>query len=82
MGIRAARLKPTLALNPRLHLRSQWYCRPPMTMAPRPLAPRLLTALICAGLAMSAGAQDEIRLPDLGSSANALISPTEAQANR
>jgi predicted Zn-dependent protease len=50
-----------------------------MTMAPRRLAPRLLTALITAGLACAAGAQDEVRLPDLGSSANALISPQEAQ---
>ncbi|MET3651459.1 M48 family metalloprotease [Dyella japonica] len=41
---------------------------------------RLLTALLCAGLAFSAGAQDrDVRLPDLGSSANALISPQEAQ---
>ncbi|MBD8898002.1 M48 family metalloprotease [Rhodanobacter sp. DHG33] len=44
-------------------------------MAPR----RLLTALILAGLAFAAGAQDDSRLPDLGSSANALISPQEAQ---
>ncbi|MHB1056669.1 MAG: beta-barrel assembly-enhancing protease [Rhodanobacter sp.] len=46
-----------------------------MTMAPR----RLLTALITAALACTAGAQDDVRLPDLGSSANALISPQEAQ---
>ncbi len=46
-------------------------------MAPRRPATRLLTALILAGLAFAAGAQD--RLPDLGSSANALISPQEAQ---
>jgi predicted Zn-dependent protease len=43
----------------------------------------LLTALICAGLAFAAGAQQDnsanVRLPDLGSSANALISPQEAQ---
>lgn len=44
-------------------------------MAPR----RLLTALILASLAFAAGAQDDSRLPDLGSSANALISPQEAQ---
>ncbi|MFC5741671.1 M48 family metalloprotease [Dyella tabacisoli] len=50
-----------------------------MRMALRPLAPRLLTALICASLALGAGAQDSVRLPDLGSSANALISPQEAQ---
>lgn len=50
-----------------------------MRMALRPLAPRLLTALICACLAFGAGAQDSVRLPDLGSSANALISPQEAQ---
>src|SRR5690348_9743605 len=50
-----------------------------MTMAPRRLAPRLPTALITAGLACAAGAQDNVRLPDLGSSANALISPQEAQ---
>ncbi|WP_266160499.1 M48 family metalloprotease [Dyella silvatica] len=50
-----------------------------MRRALRPLAPRLLTALICASLAFAAGAQDSVRLPDLGSSANALISPQEAQ---
>jgi len=41
--------------------------------------PRLLTALICATLTCAAGAQQDVRLPDLGSSANALISPQEAQ---
>ena len=51
-----------------------------MRMAPRSLTVRLLTTLICTGLALSAGAQeDPTRLPDLGSSANALISPQEAQ---
>jgi predicted Zn-dependent protease len=51
-----------------------------MRMAPRSLTRRLLTTLICAGLSLSAGAQeDPTRLPDLGSSANALISPQEAQ---
>ena len=41
---------------------------------------RLLTALLCAGLTLGAAAQDkDVRLPDLGSSANALISPQEAQ---
>ena len=41
---------------------------------------RLVTALLCAGLTFGAGAQDrDVRLPDLGSSANALISPQEAQ---
>ncbi|WP_404544887.1 M48 family metalloprotease [Dyella jejuensis] len=51
-------------------------------MAPRQLPDRLLTALLLAGLTFAAGAQDkpdDIRLPDLGSSANALISPQEAQ---
>lgn len=48
-------------------------------MSPRRPAPRLLTALLLAGLAFGAGAQSEIRLPDLGSSANALISPQQAQ---
>ncbi|WP_130620342.1 M48 family metalloprotease [Dyella amyloliquefaciens] len=44
------------------------------------LPSRLLTALVCAGLTLSAQAQDrDVRLPDLGSSANALISPQEAQ---
>lgn len=38
-----------------------------------------MTALILAGLAFGAGAQQDARLPDLGSSANALISPQEAQ---
>lgn len=50
-----------------------------MMTPPRRFAPRLLTALIAAGIAMAAGAQEDIRLPDLGSSANALISPQEAQ---
>ena len=49
-----------------------------MTMAPRRTT-RLLTALLCAGLVSAAGAQQDVRLPDLGSSANALISPREAQ---
>ena len=43
---------------------------------------RLLTTLVAASVAVAAGAQDrpdDIRLPDLGSSANALISPQEAQ---
>jgi predicted Zn-dependent protease len=50
-----------------------------MTMAPRRLAHRLLAALIAAGLTCVASAQQDVRLPDLGSSANALISPQEAQ---
>jgi predicted Zn-dependent protease len=51
----------------------------PMAMGRLPLS-RLLTALLCAGLTLSASAQDkDVRLPDLGSSANALISPQEAQ---
>jgi beta-barrel assembly-enhancing protease len=53
-----------------------------MTTAPRHLRKRLLTALALAGLTFAAGAQDKpdnIQLPDLGSSANALISPQEAQ---
>ncbi len=50
-----------------------------MIMAPRRLVPRLLTVLISAGLTFAASAQEDIRLPDLGSSANALISPQEAQ---
>lgn len=50
-----------------------------MSIASRHLLPRLLTALITAGLTFAAGAQEDIRLPDLGSSANALISPQEAQ---
>jgi beta-barrel assembly-enhancing protease len=53
-----------------------------MTMAPRHLRKRLLAALATAGLTLAAGAQDkpdDVRLPDLGSSANALISPQEAQ---
>ncbi|WP_199100833.1 M48 family metalloprotease [Dyella sp. ASV21] len=41
---------------------------------------RLLTALLFAGLSFAAQGQDrDVRLPDLGSSANALISPQEAQ---
>jgi len=50
-----------------------------MHMSPRRPATRLLTALVLASLAFGAGAQSERRLPDLGSSANALISPQEAQ---
>lgn len=50
-----------------------------MSIAPRHLVLRLLTTVIAAGLAFAAGAQQDIRLPDLGSSANALISPQEAQ---
>ncbi|TBR38995.1 MULTISPECIES: M48 family metalloprotease [Dyella] len=52
-----------------------------MRMAPRTLPSRLLTTLVCASLAFAAGAQDNggVRLPDLGSSANALVSPQEAQ---
>ncbi|MBN8922440.1 MAG: M48 family metallopeptidase [Rhodanobacter sp.] len=50
-----------------------------MPMAPRRPAKRLLTTLVLAGLAFAAGAQDNVRLPDLGSSANALISPQDAQ---
>ncbi|GLQ97353.1 M48 family metalloprotease [Dyella mobilis] len=53
-----------------------------MTMAPRHLRKHLLTALVLAALTFAASAQDkpdDIRLPDLGSSANALISPQEAQ---
>lgn len=48
-------------------------------MAPRRLAPRLLAALVSACLAFGTGAQEDIRLPDLGSSADALISPQDAQ---
>jgi predicted Zn-dependent protease len=51
-----------------------------MRMAPRSPTVRLLTALVCASLSFAAGAQeDPTRLPDLGSSANALVSPQEAQ---
>ena len=53
-----------------------------MTMAPRHLRKRLLTALALAGLTIAAGAQDkpdDIRLPDLGSSANALVTQQELQ---
>jgi predicted Zn-dependent protease len=50
-----------------------------MNMAPQRIVPRLLAALISAALTCSAGAQNDVRLPDLGSSANALISPQEAQ---
>lgn len=48
-------------------------------MTPRRPIARLLGALISASLACSASAQDDVRLPDLGSSANTLISPQEAQ---
>jgi len=50
-----------------------------MAMTPRRPARRVLTALLCAGLTCTAGAQDDVRLPDLGSSADALISPQEAR---
>ncbi|WP_233843148.1 M48 family metalloprotease [Dyella sp. 2HG41-7] len=52
-----------------------------MIMAHRYFHKRLLTALAAATVAVAAGAQDrsdDVRLPDLGSSANALISPQEA----
>ena len=48
-------------------------------MAPRRLALRLLTVLASTTFTCAAGAQEDVRLPDLGSSANALISPQEAQ---
>src|SRR6185437_1945200 len=76
MGFGRAQGKPR---NRRRQRRSQCYCRVPMAMTPRRPAARLLTALITASLACSAGAQDDMRLPDLGSSADALISPQEAQ---
>lgn len=69
-------------LNCRISERSECYCRSSMTMPHRHLRHRLLTALASAAVAFAAGAQDrtdDIRLPDLGSSANALISPQEAQ---
>ncbi len=50
-----------------------------MIMRPRRPPVRWLTALLSATLASAAGAQQDVRLPDLGSSANALISPQEAQ---
>mgnify|MGYP002377661450 CR=1 FL=1 len=50
-----------------------------MHTPPRRARRQLLTALICASLTCAAGAQQDARLPDLGSSANALISPQEAQ---
>ncbi|TCV94617.1 putative Zn-dependent protease [Luteibacter rhizovicinus] len=39
---------------------------------------RLFFTLAAAAIPLTAGAQDEVRLPDLGSSANALLSPREA----
>jgi predicted Zn-dependent protease len=50
-----------------------------MSMTLRPATTRLLAALICTALVGTTAAQDDVRLPDLGSSANALISPQEAQ---
>jgi predicted Zn-dependent protease len=50
-----------------------------MSMTLRPPTTRLLAALICMALAGTCAAQEDVRLPDLGSSANALISPQEAQ---
>jgi len=50
-----------------------------MPMPPRRTAPTLLTALLTVTLALPVSAQKDVRLPDLGSSANALISPQEAQ---
>lgn len=52
-----------------------------MSMRKRLFMPplRLFTVLLSAGLAFTAGAQDSVRLPDLGSSANAVLSPTEAR---
>lgn len=40
----------------------------------------LFTAVLTAGLTLAASAQDASRLPDLGSSADALVSPQEARA--
>jgi beta-barrel assembly-enhancing protease len=51
-------------------------------MAPHRPFSKLFCALALAGLCFAVGAQnnsDDVRLPDLGSSANALISPQEAQ---
>jgi predicted Zn-dependent protease len=50
-----------------------------MPMPPRRRATRFRLALMLAGFAFAAGAQDNVRLPDLGSSAQALISPQEAR---
>lgn len=53
-----------------------------MTMPYRHLRKRLLAMLTSAAITFAASAQDrpdDVRLPDLGSSANALISPQEAQ---
>lgn len=50
-----------------------------MTMATKTIPPRLLAAFIGASVCIPAAAQNEIRLPDLGSSADALISNQEAQ---
>ncbi|MBN8713768.1 MAG: M48 family metallopeptidase [Xanthomonadales bacterium] len=50
-----------------------------MHKPPRRVRLRLPVALICAALSCAVGAQQDARLPDLGSSANALISPQEAQ---
>lgn len=48
-------------------------------MPSRRHANRLCLALALAGFSFAAGAQDNVRLPDLGSSAQALISPQEAR---
>lgn len=50
-----------------------------MNMGPKQLLPRLLALLLGAGACVPAAAQSDIRLPDLGSSADALISTQEAQ---
>ncbi|HEX5306200.1 MAG TPA: M48 family metalloprotease [Dyella sp.] len=50
-----------------------------MAMAPRRPLSRILTALTVASVCFGAAAQDNVRLPDLGSSANALISDQEAR---
>ena len=74
------RLDPPVAgLEKRRKMRGDARSGGPMAIGRLPLS-RLLTALLCAGLTLSASAQDkDVRLPDLGSSANALISPQEAQ---
>ena len=56
----------------------------PMNMSSRRPAVRLSTALISAAFACVAGAQQvaapgDMRLPDLGSSANTVLTPTEAR---
>src|SRR3954462_6964366 len=74
----------------RTGMSTKWRCSPDFTRRTYPvgdgtartpmrtLLPRLSLLVASALATFTTGAQDSVRLPDLGSSANALISPREA----